>query len=101
MEDHILRDKITVLTDLVLEFYERLGEYKIPEELVLNIADIINGVTDICAEFLIQNKNQELAISDFKQTNDELAGYINQLLEKNIELEKFVEAAKKFPGFQC
>jgi hypothetical protein len=101
MENEDNKKDLNEISELILELGDFLKEYELPVPLCQNIASLMERVAVLLFNVCEDNKRLHDQSIQYSKLIDELNYYYSELSEENEVLKKFVEAVKKFPGFQC
>jgi hypothetical protein len=101
--DKDINEEIQELNDLILYFNVLIASSKepIPPDVVSVVVNIFSKTANIMNHCLCINKENNEQLDESLQMCLSLADQVRALGDENEELRKFVDAAKKFPGFNC
>lgn len=94
-------DDFQELANSILDLSDLIAQCNVPDCITSQLVQILNKVTEIYTFCLDEKEVADKKILEYQKVNIELSGYIDQLLTELEVLQKFVDAAQKFPGFQC
>lgn len=94
-------DEINIILDLACEFSKAIEKYNLPDDVSLLVAEIVAHCASVIKVTADDYNDVEKSLLLSADTIERLANKIRTLEDENKELKIFVEAAKKFPGFQC
>ena len=95
------KKELDEISELVLELGDLLKQYELPAPVCENIALLMERVAILLFNVCEDNKRRHDQCIEYAKLLSDLNYYYEELVKENDALNKFVDAAKKFPGFQC
>ena len=101
--DKDINEEISELNESISYFNVLVASNKIriPDNIVLAIVSIFNKTANIMYKCIAANKESNEQLDRSLQICLTFIDQIRNLENENVELRKFIDVAKKFPGFNC